>query len=167
MGRPNSIAVRRILNWLPAMFAVAMIACESTASMGSASTSRWLLPIWVHLFGPVSAEKWAVIHHIIRKTGHFIGYGGVSLCFFHGWRTTLSIDRRGLSAVRRLSAVLAVVCTFVVASGDEFHQSFLPGRTSSIYDVGLDVCGAIVTQILLLTLSRLFMRSRELKPVAA
>ena len=38
----------------------------------------------------------------------------------------------------------------VVASLDEFHQSFLPGRTGVFRDVVLDTMGAIFVQALLL-----------------
>ena len=55
-----------------------MIALESTATMSSDNTSRWLYPLWVHLFGPISPARWAVVHHLIRKTGHFVGYGEFS-----------------------------------------------------------------------------------------
>jgi VanZ family protein len=166
MGISASRKPKVILKWLPAMFAVAMIAAESTPTMSSANTSRWLLPIWVHLFGTVTAERWALIHHIIRKTGHFVGYGGVSLCFFYGWRSSLSTARRSLSAVRGKSALLAIACTLLVASADEYHQSFLPSRTASPYDVALDLCGAIVMQLLLMSLLRIFAQGRKLKAVA-
>lgn len=167
MGIVRSSGLKRILNWLPAMLAVLMIAGESTATMSAANTSRWLLPIWVHLFGSVTAEKWAIIHHLIRKTGHFVGYGVVSLTFFYGWRSSLSMARRSLNAVRLRAAALAIFCTLVIASSDEFHQSFLPSRTSSIYDVGIDVCGAIVMQLVLVSALRMLAPSEEMKVVAA
>jgi VanZ family protein len=166
MGTFVSGKRKLILNWLPAVFAVAVIAGESTPTMSAANTSRWLLPIWVHLFGSVSPEKWNVIHHLIRKTGHFMGYGGVSLCFFHGWSSSLSTERRSVNAIRLRAAALAVFCTLLIASADEFHQSFLPSRTSSPYDVGIDVSGAIVMQIVLLTLLHLYARSRAMNAVA-
>lgn len=166
--RSNPTAGRRILNWVPAALAVAMIAIESTPAMGANNTSRWLLPIWVHLFGPISPERWEVVHHYIRKTGHFVGYGGgVSLSFFYGWRYSLPLQLRSLNAARMRSSLLAVFCTLVVASADEYHQSFLPNRTSSVFDVGIDVCGAIVAQVILLSLLRLFARSREANAVSA
>jgi VanZ family protein len=154
-----------ILNWLPAAFAVAMIAGESTSTMSAANTSRWLLPYWVHFFGPTTPEKWQVVHHFIRKIGHFLGYGLVSVCFFHGWRSSLSTAWRSVTAIRLQSAVLAIFCTLLIASADEFHQSFLPSRTSSPYDVGIDVSGAIVVQILLLTTLSIFAKNRQMKAV--
>jgi VanZ family protein len=166
MNGSKTAAMRRFMNWIPAMMAVTVIACESTATMSASNTSRWLLPLWIHLFGPVTPERWGVIHHIIRKTGHFIGYGLVSLSFFYGWRNSLSSEKRSLNALRGWSSVLGVFCAFIVASGDEYHQSFLPGRSSSPYDVMLDTCGGIFAQLLLLGILRLLARSHAIKPVA-
>ena len=150
--------LQRFLDWLPAALAVAMICIESTATMSAANTSRWLLPIWVHLFGPISHARWEIVHHYIRKTGHFVGYGLVSLCFFHGWRKTLILKGLGVHSLWLRSAVLAVFCTVLIASADEYHQTFLPGRTGRVFDVGIDTCGAIAVQLLILALIPLFNR---------
>ena len=160
--------LKKILNWIPAVLAVLMIAGESTATMSASNTSRWLLPLWVHLFGPISAARWELIHFSIRKIGHFAGYGVVSLCFFHGWRKTLTVGTGDIRALWRRATLLAVFSTFIVASADEFHQRFLPGRTSSPVDVGIDVCGAIVAQLVVYSLMLLIVRrSRELVTMSA
>ena len=118
--------------------------------MSAANTSQWLYPLWVQLFGPISPAHWAEVHHLIRKTGHFLGYGVVSLGFFYSWRKTLArVAVKHWNLLRRASA-LAVLCTLIVASLDEFHQSFLPSRTASPIDVGIDLCGAIFAQLMLL-----------------
>lgn len=146
MGNPR---LRALLHWLPAVLAVLVIAVESTAFMSANNTSRWLLPLWERLFGPITPARWAVVHHLIRKTGHFTGYGLVSLCFFHGFRTTL----RAAHGLRRLwmrSSIFAIGCTILVASADELHQAVLPGRGSSPLDVALDTCGAILAQLIIL-----------------
>jgi VanZ family protein len=166
MGYSRSSKLQRVLNWLPAFFAVVMIACESTATMSAANTSRWLLPIWVHLFGPISAEHWDEVHHLIRKSGHFTGYGLVSICFFHGWRTTFTTVQGRVRSMWRRSAFLAIACTLLIASADEFHQSFLPGRTSSPIDVGIDLCGAFTAQLLVLTILPHLIRKPALEPVS-
>lgn len=166
MDNPGSSRLRRALNWLPAALAVAMIAFESTATMSASNTSRWLLPIWVHLFGPISAQAWNEVHHLIRKTGHFLGYGLVSICFFHGWRSTFTVIRGQFWPSWRRSALLAVACTLLIASADEYHQSFLPGRTSSPIDVGIDVCGAITAQLLVLAIMPLLTRKPALEPIS-
>ncbi len=47
-------------------------------------------------------------------------------------------------------APLALVSTLALASWDEWHQSLIPGRTSKVSDVGIDVFGAIVAHLVLL-----------------
>ena len=42
-----------------------------------------------------------------------------------------------------LFLIAALACAIFAAS-DEFHQSFVPSRTSSPTDVMIDVCGALV-----------------------
>ena len=44
---------------------------------------------------------------------------------------------------------LAILATFLVASADEFHQSFLPNRTGQFSDVLLDTCGAVALCLVL------------------
>lgn len=153
-----SSRLRNLSPWIPAALAVIVIAIESTATMSADNTSRWLLPVWVRLFGPITPERWAVVHHYIRKTGHFTGYGLVSFSFFHGWRKTLQLTAGSLRALWVRSAVLAVGCTIMVASADEFHQTFLPGRTGRVADVGLDTCGALAVQLVILALMPLMSR---------
>lgn len=159
----SSYVARRPLwvYWIPAILAVAVIAGESTDVMNSDNTSRWLYPLWSAVFGRVSPDTWAEIHHLIRKTGHFVGYGLVSLSFYYSWRMTLGRSwRNRLWPLRRRAALLALACTLAIASGDEFHQRFLPDRTSSIYDVGIDFSGGITMQLLLFGALALFAKPR-------
>ena len=54
---------------------IGVIAMESTEYFGSDHTSgplRWLFEV---LFGPCQNARWEIIHHYIRKSGHFLGYG--------------------------------------------------------------------------------------------
>jgi VanZ family protein len=58
--------------------------------------------------------------------------------------------------------MLALLGTALVATADEYHQSFLPNRTSSPWDVLLDCTGAITLQLLVYV----FMRIRKPKQLA-
>jgi VanZ family protein len=146
--------MRLIVQWIPALVGIGVIVVESTAMMSANNTSRWLLPLWKALFGPITAAHWAVVHFYIRKTGHVVGYGTVSLTFFNAWRVTLE-QRWPLwppaSWTRfRNAAGLALLSTVMLASWDEWHQSFLAGRTSSVRDVVLDFCGACCAHLILM-----------------
>jgi len=90
---------------------------------------------------------------MLRKTGHFAGYGMISLVLFRAFRLTLR------NAATRLdkglaSHVLAIAATFLIAGADEIHQSFLPNRTGCFSDVLLDTAGALALQITLILLLR-------------
>jgi VanZ family protein len=167
MGFGRFATLEKMRHWLPAALAVAMITGESTATMSADNTSHWLLPFWVHFFGVITTPHWAEIHHLIRKTGHMVGYGLVSACFFHGWRMSLRGAGDKVRSVWRRAGMLAVASTLLVASADEFHQSFLPSRTGTPVDVGIDLCGAITAQLLILAVVSLMTRKQDLAAVAA
>jgi len=129
--------------WTPVVIAVAVICGESTSAMSSEHTSRFLRPLFERLFGSFSDTAWDLFHHVLRKSGHFVGYGTVGFTFLRAWLHMLS--RRGpmaLLAWRVESTILAIFSTAIVASGDEFHQTFLPGRSGTPADVLLDTAGA-------------------------
>ncbi len=129
--------------------AVGVIVVESTAAFGADHTSgpfRW---VWQHLFGPVSDARWALLHHDIRKTGHFLGYGTMGLLWLRAWWMSLP-NKHFL-----ICAALALLGTAAIASMDEYHQSFLPNRTGIPSDVLLDCSGAVVLLLFYLLLRTL------------
>ncbi|MGP8260718.1 MAG: VanZ family protein [Acidobacteriaceae bacterium] len=129
--------------WTPAAIAVAIICVESSDLFSANHTSTWLRPILQRLIGPMKDSTWNIFHHYLRKTGHFVGYGLVAFTFLRAWLYTLT--QRGpstLIAWRLESSILAIFSTAIVASCDEYHQSFIPSRTSSPLDVLLDTAGA-------------------------
>lgn len=138
--------LRIFLAWLPALIGVCVIMLESTPSFGANNTSGPLRMLWQSLFGTVSDVRWETVHHIIRKTGHFAGYGTLSLLFYRAWyRTSEIIHRR---SYRIENVIYALACTLAVASADEYHQHFLPNRTGTPQDVMLDLVGACSLQFL-------------------
>ena len=123
--------------WLPVLVAIALVAIESTPYFGSDCTSGPLRHVWEWLFGPVRDRTWHILHVLIRKSGHFTGFGLVGLTWLRAWRMTLS-----KASFLRVE-IFAMIGTALVASADEYHQSFLPNRTSSPRDVLLDCIGAL------------------------
>ncbi len=132
-------------NWIAAILWLIVIAIESTAWLSSHNTSRILYPILHFLFG-VGPARFEVVHFYIRKTGHVIGYGILSVLLFRAWRATLPAFDNAKWKPRW--AEIAVLGTAIVASLDEWHQSFIPSRTGRWQDVVLDTCAGIAAQIL-------------------
>ena len=110
--------------------------------MGAQHTVNWLYDLSVFLHLHISDHALEVANHVLRKSGHFIGYGVLGVLFFRAWMNPWP-GRLARGTVARALA-LAVFCTFLVASADEFHQRFLPNRTASPWDVALDTAGAVV-----------------------
>ncbi len=132
--------------WIAALLWIGLIAIESTDSLSSAHTSRFLYPI-LHFFTGVDHERFEVWNGHIRKTGHFVGYGTLSVLLFFAWRTTLRI--REASAWAWRWAATAFLMSALVASLDEWHQSYIPSRTGTIWDVLLDSSAALTAQLLI------------------
>jgi VanZ family protein len=129
--------------WLPAALAVVCIACESTGTFSAENTSGWLRPVIQSVFGSLDDAAWAELHHLIRKSCHFLGYGMVCLTFLRGWLLTFAAKPQlTYRSWRRRSCLAAILSTAAVASLDELHQTFLPSRTGQFSDVLLDTCGA-------------------------
>lgn len=75
---------------------------------------------------------------VIRKLAHFSEY------------TVLGIGLCGLMRVlvKRYWGIAAIVLGAVLASLDEFHQLFIPGRSAMVSDVVIDTCGVVVGSII-------------------
>jgi len=140
--------------WLPVAVGIGVILMESTVWFGSNHTSGPLRWLWETLFGPVTNARWGGIHHLIRKSGHFFGYGAIGLAWLRAWWMTLPRSRF------LPDAFLALLGTALVASCDEWHQCFLPNRTGTPWDVLLDCCGAIALQSVVYIYMRLKMPKR-------
>jgi VanZ family protein len=136
--------------WLPVAIGVGVIMVESTEWLGSDHTSGPLRWLFESIFGPVANVRWELLHHLIRKSGHFLGYGAMGLLWLRAWWLTLPHSRF------LHDAFLALLGTALVASFDEWHQSFLPNRTGSPWDVLLDCCGAIALELLVYVFMRVF-----------
>jgi VanZ family protein len=128
----------------------AVIALESTESFGSDHTSGPLRALFSALFGDVSDARWEIVHHHIRKSGHFLGYGCIGLFWLRAWWKSLPRTRFFQDVL------LALAGTALIAGADEWHQTFLPNRTGTPVDVVLDCSGALALQLLVFLFLRLF-----------
>ena len=72
------------------------------------------------------------------KGGHLIGYVILSVLLLRA----LSGGR--VAGVTWRAATLAILGSTLYGVSDEFHQSFVPGRTPDIFDVMADATGATI-----------------------
>lgn len=144
--------------WIAAALWMIVIAIESSAYLSSDYTGRFLYPILHFLFG-IDRAEFKIWHHIIRKTGHFVGYFILSVLLFRAWKASLRLPSQWAWRWAGIAALMSVI----VASLDEWHQSFIPTRTGVFSDVVLDSSAALIAQIVIFFFWRL-RDSREAKP---
>jgi len=123
--------------WLPVVLWTMVIAMESFFG-SSGNTGSLLEGALTWLFGEVDPVIFDRLHLVLRKGGHFLGYGIFGYLWFRAFPATFP------NGTRITWAGLAIACTFLIASLDEWHQSFSPARTGHFGDVVLDTCGALL-----------------------
>jgi VanZ family protein len=139
-SRPTTSRPNILRAWWPAIVWILIIACESTDTFSSEHTGSILLRLVNAIFGDVDLQKFDTFHHYLRKTGHVIGYGMLSLLLLRGWRASFKYTR---SLLLR-ATLLAWLGTAFVAAMDEWHQSYIPSRTGTVWDVLLDSTAGLV-----------------------
>jgi VanZ family protein len=122
IDRFNSAPWRRLPGlWLPVVLWAAMIFAFSAQSHIS-----------------VSADS--LVDFVTRKTAHMFVFGVLAILL---WRALVAV--RGA----RVAAVWAWLLAVAYAASDEFHQSFISGRSALATDVVFDAVGALVALFLL------------------
>jgi VanZ family protein len=132
--------------WIALVLWLIVIAIESTTYLSAQNTSHFLYPV-LHVLLGIDEAGFEPYHTFIRKSGHVFGYGLLSILLFRAWRETLPSSTRAKWTFRW--ANIAVLGTCLVASLDEWHQSYLPTRTGTVRDVILDTCAGIAAQLAL------------------
>jgi VanZ family protein len=136
---------RKLRAWIPTLLWLCVLAVFSTDLFSAEHTGSVLAKILDTLFPRLTAEQFALIHFLVRKSAHFCSYGLLGALSFFSWRATFPTPKRWML----LWAGLAILTSFAAGSMDEFHQSFVPSRTSTFHDVLIDTAGGIFFQIVI------------------
>ena len=85
----------------------------------------------------------AAIHFLTRKVAHFCEYAVLGILAARAFATSAKdvVQRHWF----QVSLLLIACCALL----DEFHQSFVPSRTASIYDSAIDVAGGLGALLLI------------------
>jgi len=124
---------------MPAILWMTIIFLGSTDMLSAEHTSRFLVPFLRWIDPQISLAALNAIQVGVRKVGHLTEYAILAMLL---WRALRSGTRWQMK-MSILFLVAALACAIFAAS-DEFHQSFVPSRTSSPVDVMIDICGAFL-----------------------
>ena len=136
----------RLSRYGPLVLWAALIFVGSTSVLSASHTSA-LLRVFLWIFPQASEATLATIHFLLRKAGHFTEYAILALLAARALRTSYR------KLLRQRWFWLSFLLVVVYALGDEFHQSFVPSRTASIYDSMIDMLGGL-TALALLTIRK-------------
>lgn len=150
--------------WWPVLVWLGVIRLESTDMASASNTSSVLYTVIAAVVPQVDESFVSQLDGILRKTGHFAGYGILSALVFLALKNT-NRDRLRPLLCRPWGiylrdfwrwdwVLLGMLVTVVTAAADEIHQTFIPSRTGRWQDVVLDSCGAAVLQVAVYFLSR-------------
>lgn len=134
---------RLLSRYLPLVAWLVLISYASSDNFSAANTSRIIGPLVLWLFPNTSPETLAVIHFVARKIAHFTEYAVLAYLAARAFRTS---PKAALANRWFLAALVLIV---IYALLDEYHQSYVPSRTASIYDSLIDMSGGLVMLLFL------------------
>lgn len=129
---------RRLWRYGPLVAWACFVLFASSPSFSASNTSRLIRPLLLWLFPDISEGSLAYAHFLVRKAAHFSEYALLALLAARAFLTSHA------ERLRRLWWLAAFALVACVALTDEYHQSFLPSRTGTIYDSLLDMTGGAV-----------------------
>lgn len=112
-----------VIIWMTIIFIM-----SSFNSNESSNQSNFIVEIIANIFNITNTHT---LNIIIRKLAHYTEY------------LILGILVINLNNNKHKSIYLSIVICLLYAISDEFHQSFVPGRSCQLYDVAIDFFGAL------------------------
>jgi len=152
-----------------------VIRLESTDLASAHNTTNLLYSVLSTVAPHIHPKFVEQLDEVLRKTGHFVGYGILGALVFLALRNTNRDRLRPLLQRpwgiylrdwwRGEWVVIGILFTIVTAAYDEIHQTFIPSRTGRWQDVVLDTLGAAVIQVgIYYVTRRAFKRRLQLAP---
>lgn len=129
---------KKIIAWLGVFIWMGLIFYLSHQSATKSSElSSGLLDFFIQSFSrliPFVEVNTDVLHHLIRKSAHFIAYLILGVL-------VMNALRRSEIKLQKSIVITLVICVLYAIS-DETHQLFIPGRSGEVRDVFIDSSGA-------------------------
>ncbi len=114
-----------------------MVRTAAALPSALASVIYWALPVfWMGVIFYKSAQNSSGVGTSTSWLGHLAEYGVLTFLLVLASAKTTAVDWRWLLVAVTLLAAL-------YGLSDEFHQSFVPGRTASVLDWATDIFGVL------------------------
>lgn len=121
-----------LMDWTPVLVWMIAIFTLSTGYFSSAHTVPLIAPLLVNLSLDVET-----IDHLARKLAHFSEY------FILAVLLTRALNGRSAGILAKRHMMWSLAMAVIYSLTDEWHQSFVPGRSARVGDVIIDAIGAL------------------------
>ena len=135
-----------ILSVLYAMFIFYLSSRSSFTDQGSVLVFR-NIELFRNIFHYLSGSDldfllfpFYIVYKQLDKLVHIFLYAGLGFLLYH------TIKNSSNPKLYNHAMVFTLILGSVYGASDEFHQSFVPGRTASIWDLAADSIGLITVQ---------------------
>ena len=132
---------RRLSRYGPLIIWASLIFIASSSLMSASHTGAMMGPLLHWLFPHASEPTLAIIHFAVRKAAHFTEYAILALLAARAFRTS------SRELLRQRWFWVSLLFIVIYALSDEYHQSFVPSRTASIYDSMIDSAGGLTALV--------------------
>jgi VanZ family protein len=137
--------------WLPVLLWMGVIFSASSDRHSATHSSRIIAPVVRWLWPSLSDEGVYGVVLFVRKCGHVAEYALLALLL---WRALRRPAQPVKGPWRWSEAGLALGLAALYAASDEFHQTFVPSRQGSSWDVLLDTSSAALALLCLWGIGR-------------
>ena len=128
---------KRIIRYAPLLIWIGVIFFLSSGQASMSNTSLFMRPFLEWLFPNASEETLLNYLVFIRKAAHPSVYAVLGFLAARAFSTSAKI------ILQRYWFLFSLLLVFLIASTDEFNQSFLASRTGAFSDVMLDTAGGL------------------------
>jgi VanZ family protein len=94
-----------------------------------------------------------IFYNQLDKFLHIILYMGFGFLLY------ITIKNSSNPTLCNYALLFAIIIGTLYGASDEFHQSFVPGRTASIWDLAADSTGVGIAQIIIYIKDKLFIKN--------
>jgi VanZ family protein len=140
---PRQTAPRFLTRFAPLLVWVMFISFASSDEFSANNTSRIIGPLVLWLFPHISEARLDLIHFLTRKFAHFSEYAILAILAARAFRTSPN------ELLSRRWFLISLALIIIYALLDEYHQSFVPSRTASIFDSFIDMSGGITALLVI------------------
>ena len=150
-----------VLSFVPMLLLLSIIFGFSAQDGDTSGSLSFQVSLWIvtHFLPLISEEcfeadileKANALHYFVRKAAHMTEYFLLTLSVYLPVKVYLT---KRITFPKRI--LLGFFITVLFAALDEFHQSFVPGRSGNFTDVCIDSIGILAATVLLLIIHYLF-----------